>query len=109
MQRGRATLGFPGGGADWWRAELRAGLRSGYAHQLVHLPPALQPPARAMGCLVRLLLLAFLMPGLAIPVPPRPKALSNLHLSTSFTSRPSIVMKYSIQYIEQKVRLGKGP
>lgn len=61
-----------------------------------------------MGRLVLLLLLAFLMPGLAIPVPPALKALSNLHLSTSFTSHPSVVMKYSIHYIEQKVRLGKG-
>lgn len=42
---GPGDLGFPGGGADWWRAELRAGLRSGYAHLLVYLPPALQPPA----------------------------------------------------------------
>nr|KAF6325500.1 prolylcarboxypeptidase [Myotis myotis] len=56
-----------------------------------------------MGRLVLLLLLAFLMPGLAIPVPPALKALSNLHLSTSFTSRPSVVMKYSIHYIEQKI------
>ncbi|XP_054580661.1 lysosomal Pro-X carboxypeptidase isoform X2 [Eptesicus fuscus] len=56
-----------------------------------------------MGRLVLLLLLAFLMPGLAIPVPPALKALSNLHLSTSFTSRPSVVTKYSIHYFEQKI------
>ncbi|XP_036283791.1 lysosomal Pro-X carboxypeptidase [Pipistrellus kuhlii] len=56
-----------------------------------------------MGRLVQLLLLAFLMPGLAILLPPRLKALSNLHLSTSFTSRSSIVMKYSIHYMEQKI------
>lgn len=61
-----------------------------------------------MGRLVLLLLLAFLMPGLAIPVPPALKALTNLHLSTSFTSRPSVVTKYSIHYFEQKVRLGQG-
>lgn len=34
---GPGDLGFPGGGADWWRAELRAGLRSGYAS--AGLPP----------------------------------------------------------------------
>ncbi|KAM7086658.1 lysosomal Pro-X carboxypeptidase isoform 1-T3 [Molossus nigricans] len=60
-----------------------------------------------MGLLVLLLLLlAFLMPGVAIPVPPALKALSNLHLSTKFTSRPSAVTKYSkysIHYLKQKV------
>ncbi|XP_058401496.1 lysosomal Pro-X carboxypeptidase [Diceros bicornis minor] len=52
---------------------------------------------------VLLLLLAFLTPGAAGPVPPALKALSNLHLSTSFTSRPAVAMKYSIHYIQQKV------
>ncbi|KAF5927066.1 hypothetical protein HPG69_018332 [Diceros bicornis minor] len=52
---------------------------------------------------VLLLLLAFLTPGTAGPVPPALKALSNLHLSTSFTSRPAVAMKYSIHYIQQKV------
>ncbi|KAF6105675.1 prolylcarboxypeptidase [Phyllostomus discolor] len=57
-----------------------------------------------MGCPVLLfLLLAFLMPGVAIPVPPALRALSNLHLSTSFTSHPAAVGNYSIHYFEQKV------
>lgn len=105
---GSGDLGFPGGGANRWRAGPRAGRCAGCAHLPVSLPPALQPPARAMGRLVLLLLLAFLMPGLPIPVPPALKALSNLHLSTSSTSLPSVVMNYSIRYFEQKVRLGKG-
>ncbi|KAJ8798351.1 hypothetical protein J1605_001476 [Eschrichtius robustus] len=54
-----------------------------------------------------LLLLAFLTPGAATPVPPALRALSSLHLSTSFRSRPAVAMKYSIHYIQQKVR-GKG-
>lgn len=53
--------------------------------------------------LLLLLLLAFLTPGAATPVPPALRALSSLHLSTSFRSRPAVAMKYSIHYIQQKV------
>lgn len=97
---------FPAGGACWRRAELRAGCGSGCAHLPV-FSSALQPLAWAMGCpVLLLLLLAFLMPGIAIPVPPSLRALSNLHLSTSLTSHPVVVGKYSIHYFEQQVRQG---
>ncbi|XP_065793066.1 lysosomal Pro-X carboxypeptidase isoform X2 [Muntiacus reevesi] len=50
-----------------------------------------------------LLLLAFLTPGASSPVSPSLRAPSSLPWSTSFRSRPTITLKYSIRYIQQKV------
>ncbi|XP_015100166.1 lysosomal Pro-X carboxypeptidase isoform X1 [Vicugna pacos] len=50
-----------------------------------------------------LLLLVFLTHGAATPVPPALRALSNLHMSTSFKYRPTVALEYSIHYIQQKV------
>lgn len=53
--------------------------------------------------LLLLLLIAFLTPGAANPVSPSLRAPSSLPWSTSFRSRPTITLKYSIRYIQQKV------
>ncbi|XP_066225673.1 lysosomal Pro-X carboxypeptidase-like [Saccopteryx leptura] len=54
-------------------------------------------------CVLLFLLLGFLMSGVAIPLPPALRALSNVRLSTSFTSLPSGDMEHSIRYVQQKV------
>ncbi|XP_029770853.1 lysosomal Pro-X carboxypeptidase-like isoform X2 [Suricata suricatta] len=53
---------------------------------------------------VLLLLLAFLTARAAIPVPLALRALNNLHRSASFTSRPAVPKKYTVHYLEQKLR-----
>uniref|UniRef100_A0ABI7ZI95 Prolylcarboxypeptidase n=1 Tax=Felis catus TaxID=9685 RepID=A0ABI7ZI95_FELCA len=52
---------------------------------------------------VLLLLLAFLTLREVIPVPLALRALSNLHRSASFTSRPAVPTKYTVHYLQQKV------
>lgn len=55
---------------------------------------------------VLLLLLAFLTLREGISVPLALRALSNLHRSASFTSRPAVPTKYTVHYLQQKVRRG---